>query len=36
MKMELRGYVPFAALGTLATRHAENGNLPVRGVRTGI
>lgn len=28
--MESRGDVPFAALGKLATRHAENGNLPVR------
>ena len=28
--MELRGDVPFAAPGKLATRNAENGNLPVR------
>jgi len=28
--MELRGDVPFAALGKLATRNAEIGNLPVR------
>ena len=29
--MELRGDVPFAAPGKLATSNAENGNLPVRG-----